>query len=120
MERTPPLILAATVSNNERLELEKALKEAGFEVRGILDAKDAVHEIAAHRGTCVLVMDGSLLLIPNDGQWRRLRERNPSVGAVIRSLISKKHDIQHRDGTTILVHPDRPEMVVRAVRSLLT
>jgi hypothetical protein len=116
MHQVLPLVLAATVSRSEALELEQVLKEAGLEVRGFVDAECAATELVAHRGACVLVLDAGLLQMSQDAQWRTLRERHPHLGTVIRCLI-REPGVRRLDDNTVLVHPDSAETLIEAVLS---
>jgi len=118
MRPLPTLVLAAVVSSDEGRMLEKNLKREGFEVRRVDDARDAETEFSSHVGSSVLVIDSGLLLMPHDGQWRGLRERQPSLGAVVRSLL-RHYPIHAVDGErTLLVHPDDHDGLVRSIREL--
>jgi hypothetical protein len=118
VDTNPPLVLTATVSRDERRRLEAFLKRAGFEVRGVEEAGDVDGEIARHPGSTVLIIDSGLLAMSHDPQWRRLRQRQPGLGAIVRTLIAADPGIERADEGTFLAHPDQREGLVTAIRAL--
>lgn len=117
MQSRTPLVLAATVSDEERRLLAKSLAEAGFEARGVDDPAVALAEISGRDGGCILVIDSGLLQMRHDGLWRSLRER-VGLGTVVRSWIAKVPGGDRRGHGTFLVHPDDEESLIQAVRAL--
>jgi FixJ family two-component response regulator len=117
MQSRTPLVLAATVSAEERRLLAKTLAEAGFDARGVEDAAEALAEISGRSGGCILVVDSGLLEMRHDGLWRSLRER-AGLGTVVRSWIAKVPGGERRGQVTFLVHPDDEKSLIEAVRAL--
>jgi DNA-binding NtrC family response regulator len=117
MQSRTPLVLAATVSAEERRLLAKTLAEAGFEARGVEDAAEALTEISGRSGGCILVIDSGLLEMRHDGLWRSLRER-AGFGTVVRSWSAKVPRSEQCGQVTFLVHPDDDESLIEAVRAL--
>jgi hypothetical protein len=118
MNPQPTLVLFATVSRADGRGLEAFLKEGGFEVRGVEDALGADREVGSHGGASVLLIDSGFLLMPRDSQWRRLRARRPSLGAVVRALGGCNALVQRPEARTFLVHPDDRDGMVQAIRAL--
>ena len=110
------LVLAASISADDRCSIERLLKGEGFEARAVARAEEAENEISGHGGPCVLVVDSGLLA--NDGPWRDVHARHPGLGTVVRCLIARDPGIQRSAERAFLVHPDCNKGLLEAVRSL--
>jgi DNA-binding response OmpR family regulator len=112
------LVLVASVSPYERRSVESSLKRTGCTTLAVHDAEDAARELAANGPSCVLVIDSGLLEAAHDAQWRRLRAHHATLRAVVRCLTPRANGSQRTDGYTLLVHPDDPKALRRALRML--
>lgn len=118
MSRELPVVLTASVSNGDCERFASTLSEAGFVVRSVDSAAAVNDQLTGCPGSCVLVIDSGLLEMSHDAQWRRLRSSNPDLGTVVHSLIDSNGGTSIKKGRTILVHPDHPERLLKAVQSL--
>ena len=118
MRKRAPLVLTASASADERHRLAAALEEGGFEIRLVDEAEKADAEIRDHPGVCVLVIDSGLLEMHHDGQWRSLCERNPTLATVVRCWAPKNPAVRSKERRQLRVHPDDPEGLLNAIRSL--
>jgi CheY-like chemotaxis protein len=118
MNHGTPLVLVASVSPYERRSVQSSLKRTGFTTVAVDNAEDAVRELAANGVSCVLVIDSGLLEAAHDAQWRHLRARHSTLGAVVRCLVPRANGSQRTDGYTLLVRPDDRKALRQAVRAL--
>ena len=117
MSASPPLILIASHSANDRQQLERALGEAGSLLQPVEDAEQAARACAGRERRSVLVIDAGLLEMTRDTRWRDLRERHRDLGLVVRCLVPRG-ELRRVDRTTFHVHPDDEEGLREAVRLL--
>jgi hypothetical protein len=102
----PPTILIASASPYERTRLRHRLAETGWELADVSCAEEAAQLCGDNGRSAILLIDGGLLAEIASPEWRALRERYPTIGAVVRSLIPREGGILRPDPYTILVDPD--------------
>jgi hypothetical protein len=98
------MILIASASAYERRRLRRELAETSWLLEDVNSADEAARFFGDGK-TLILLIDGGLLLETASPEWRRLRERYPKIGAVVRSLAPRGSGIIRDDPFTILVDP---------------
>src|SRR5688572_20123104 len=78
-----PVILIASASSYGRHCVERALQKTGRRVCSVADTAEAERVCAEDGGASILVIDSGLLEAPHNAQWRKLRRRHPTLGAVV-------------------------------------
>ncbi len=111
-------VLIACVSPQEGCLLESSLAKTGWSVLRVDDAGHAVRELDGGEQLAVLVIDGGLLEMTHDAQWRVLLEGCPRLGVVVRCLAPRADPPRARDESTFEVHPDDLDGIRRTVRRL--
>lgn len=99
-------ILIASASAYERTRLRHRLAETEWKLADVCCAEEAAQWCGDNGKSSILLIDGGLLAENASPEWRALRERYPTIGAVVRSLIPRGSGILRPDPYTILVDPN--------------